>query len=441
MAYNNLGNVCRALGNRDAAAEYYRQATRIQPDYAEAHGNLGAVLQEQGKLDGALLCYEQALRLQPTFPDAHNNLATAYLGQGKLQEALSHYDQAVQLKPDYVEAHWNRSCLRLLLGDFEGGWPEYEWRLRQAHVPQRSFQQPLWDGSLLNGKTILLYAEQGFGDTFQFIRYAALVKQRGGNVIVECPSALERVLGGVPGIDEIKTHDPGASAEGSAFGYRFDFQAPLLSLPGILQTTIDTIPAAVPYLHPRAELELQWRRELRKRRPSDFLVGIAWQGRLTYGFDKKRSIDLTHFVRLAQVAGVHLISLQKGPGTEQLTRMKTEGGRKKQEVLPCSVSSFRLHPSSFVLDEASGPFMDTCAIMQNLDLVISSDTAVPHLAGALGVPVWVALPAVPDWRWLLEREDSPWYPNMRLFRQTRQGCWDDVFERMAGELERLVRNK
>jgi len=431
MAHNNLGNVHRAQGKSEDAAECYRQATRIQPDYAEAHGNLGAVLQEQGKLHEALPCYEKALRLQPTFPDAHNNLATALLGQGCLDEAMTHYDQAVLLRPNYVEAHWNRSCLRLLRGDFEGGWPEYEWRSRQAHVAQRSFRQPLWDGSELNNRTIFLYAEQGFGDTLQFIRYACLVKRRGGIVIVECQPALARLLANIPGIDHLV-------AEGSPLPV-FDVQAPLLSLPGIFHTTLDTIPARVPYVYPNAELVKCWKSRKsevgsRKSNPllrtsdfglptSDFLVGIAWQGRPTYGFDRLRSIPLAQLARLAEVPGVRLISLQKGPGAVDLRAL---AGR------------FPVLDLGSRLDEASGAFMDTAAVMRNVDLVIASDTAVPHLAGALGVPVWVTLPAVPDWRWLLQREDSPWYPTMRLFRQTRSGSWEDVVNRIADELKAVV---
>jgi hypothetical protein len=237
----------------------------------------------------------------------------------------------------------------------------------------------------------------------------------------------------------------------------------LLSLPGLFQTTATSAPADVPYLRADAALMEHWRRELRndegekmkdKRvaasvssfilHPSSIRVGIAWQGSPTFRGDAQRSISLSRFEPLTRVQGVHLVSLQKGPGTEQLETTKEESGsrkdesgRMKQEELLCS-SSFIHHLSSFVLDESSGPFMDTAAIIMSLDLVVCCDTAVAHLAGALGVPVWVALSLVPDWRWLLLREDSPWYPSMRLFRQSRYGQWEDVFERMAEELRKVV---
>jgi hypothetical protein len=221
----------------------------------------------------------------------------------------------------------------------------------------------------------------------------------------------------------------------------FDVQAPLLSLPGVLHTELATIPANVPYVYADGTLLRHWRQRLALHfapRGSQFLIGIAWQGDLANPAQRLRSIRLTQFAALAQVPGVRLISLQKGPGTEQLERMKDEGGRMKHEEVTGFSSSFSFQPSSFVLDEASGAFMDTAAIMMHLDLVITSDTAVAHLAGALGVPVWLAVPMVPDWRWLLGREDSPWYPTMRLFRQRQQGQWEGVFQDIAGELTKLI---
>jgi hypothetical protein len=226
-----------------------------------------------------------------------------------------------------------------------------------------------------------------------------------------------------------------------------------------MRTTLGTVPASVPYLRADAELVEHWRAELRESakckvqsakpeipaftthfapHTSDFFVGIAWQGNPTLGGDRERSILLAEFAPLAQVPGLRLISLQKGPGSEQLEKMKDKGGRMKQEVSPGFSSSFILHPSSFVLDETSGPFMDTAAIMTSLDLVICSDSAVAHLAGALGISVWLVLGVIPDWRWMLQREDSPWYPTMRLFRQTQRDNWSEVFTRMAEELRKSL---
>jgi len=432
-AHNALGLLLPSLGRLEEAVTHCRQALHYRPEYPEAHNNLANALHLQDKLDEAVAHYHQALRLMPHYAEAHNNLGLALTGQAKLDEALAHYRQCLETRPDFAGAHWNRSLLWLLRGNFEQGWQEYEWR--RWTLPEfttRPFSQPLWDGSALSGRTILLVAEQGLGDTLQSIRYAPLVKQRGGTVIVECLPPLLRLLAGFPGIDRLV-------ARGSPLP-AFDVQAPLLSLPRIFHTALATIPRAVPYLRANPQLVEHWRKSPKSEvrspksnpslrtsdfglRTSDFLVGLAWQGSPTYRYDRQRSIPLAHFARLAKAEGVQLISLQKGPGTEQLGALAGQ--------LPVLDLGSRL-------DEGSGAFMDTAAIMMNLDLVISSDTAIPHLAGALGVPAWVALPLVPNWRWLLEREDSPWYPTMRLFRQTRQGQWEDVFERMAEELKAVV---
>jgi hypothetical protein len=420
----------------------------------EAHNGLGCALERLDQIEEAIRCFRQAISLDPTFATAHNNLGTALERQEKLEEALTSYEQAMSLKPDYAAARWNRARLWLLLGNFEQGWPEYEGRWTQTNTARRTFAQPLWDGSDLNGRTILLYAEQGLGDTMQFVRYAPLVKRshesgvraqgsgarsQHGRVIVECQPALMKLLAIVPGIDcLIEQGSPLPS---------FDCQASLGSLPGIFRTSVDTIPAAIPYLQADPKLVHKWTSDIRHR-PSAFLVGICWQGNPAYGFDRQRSIPLSQFAPLAKLQGVRLISLQKGPGTEQLERMKDgsgrlkdEGGRMKIEEVADFSSSFIIHPSSFHIDEASGPFMDTAAIMRSLDLVITSDTAVAHLAGALGVATWLLLPLVPDWRWLLKREDSPWYPSMRLFRQMKDGCWEAIFQRVADALWGIISHR
>jgi hypothetical protein len=325
--------------------------------------------------------------------------------------------------------------LWLMRGDLEQGWGEYEWRWKIAGNPRRYASQPLWDGSPLAGRTILVYWEQGLGDTMQFVRYLPLLRQLGAGTILECPPGLIPLLSSAAGVDHL-------IAQGST-PPSFDVQAPLLDLPAIIQTSLNHIPAAIPYLDADPRLVEYWPEELQKDEggrmkderiahsdssfilpPSSFRVGIAWQGTPTHRLDRQRSISLAEFGPLAEVDGVRLISLQKGAGAGQTETIKDEGGRMKV--------------SSFVLDETVGAFMDSAAIIKSLDLVVSSDTAVPHLAGALGVPVWVALSTVPDWRWLLEREDSPWYPTMRLFRQTRAGQWADVFERMARELHKIL---
>jgi hypothetical protein len=254
-----------------------------------------------------------------------------------------------------------------------------------------------------------LWAEQGLGDTLQFIRYAPRVKQRGGIVLVEPPAPLARLVAGCPGIDRLV-------APGSVLADSFDVHAPLMSLPGLLGTTLATVPARVPYLVADAALTGSWREQLRPLR--GFKIGIAWQGNPQHPRDRFRSIPLSQFAPLAGIEGVRLLSLQKGPGSEQLAAV---------------AHHFVVTDLGSQLDD----MMDTAAVMRNLDLVITADTAIAHLAGALGVPVWVALPVAPDWRWLLERQDSPWYPTMRLFRQARWGDWEDVFQRLAAALRTI----
>jgi hypothetical protein len=272
----------------------------------------------------------------------------------------------------------------------------------------------LWQGEPLAGKTILLHAEQGLGDTIQFIRYAPIVKQHGATVIVECQKPLLGLLQGCPGVDQLV-------GQGDAIA-GFDVHAPLLSVPGILKTTVETVPARIPYLFPKPALVEHWRTRLIQL--GGFKIGIAWQGNPRYPNDRFRSIPLRCFAPLAQVPAVRLISLQKGPGAEQLAEVR---------------NLFPIADLAGELDQQSGPFVDTAAVMKNLDLVITSDTAAAHLAGALGAAVWVALPSAPDWRWSLDRCDSPWYPTMRLFRQRDWGNWQDVFEEIEQALPAAVR--
>jgi hypothetical protein len=279
----------------------------------------------------------------------------------------------------------------------------------------------LWDGGDLSGKTILLDAEQGLGDTIQFIRYASIVKRCGGTVIVECPKPLLTLLEGCAGVDRWIAHGAELPA--------FDVRAPLLSLPGILKTTVETIPAEVPYLFAKPALVKRWRERLRGI--DGFKVGIHWQGRATYRGDRFRSIPLRCFAPLARMADVRLIGLQKGFGTEQVAEFC--------HLVRCDGQERPSYTDlADELDRESGPFMDTAAVMKNVDLVITSDTAIAHLAGALGVPVWVALSSSPDWRWMLDRADSPWYLTIRLFRQREPGNWHGVFAEMESVLrERL----
>jgi tetratricopeptide (TPR) repeat protein len=411
-ASNNLGTILESMGNLDEASAYYHQALRGRPDFAEVHNNLGVVLNKQGKHQEALDHYHRALQLKPDYGDAHHNLGTVLVDLGRLSEGVASYERALKLKPDYVEAHLGRAQAWLQMGDFERGWPEFEWRWRRKEFPPRPFAQPLWDGSPLAGRTILLHAEQGFGDTLQFIRFTPLVKQRGGHVIVECQDVLLPLLATGPGIDRIVARESALPP--------FDTHAPLVSLPRILRTTLAAVPAEVPYLAADPGSLERWRPAVGSDQA--FKIGIAWQGNPGHSNDRNRSVPLVHFEPLAQVDGVRLLSLQKGPGSEQLA------GAAERFAVTDLASQFQT-------------FQDTAGVLKNLDLVVTVDSAVAHCAGALGVPVWVLLPFAADWRWLLHREDNPWYPTMRLFRQKEPCQWAEVFARIAAEVRHQVEAK
>jgi tetratricopeptide (TPR) repeat protein len=412
-ACNNLGLALQDEGRTDESLACYRRALELKPDYAEAQLNLGNVLRDRAELDEAIACYHRALELKPDYSEAHGNLGTAFYDQGKLDDALACYDRAVALKPDSAEARFNRCVVWLLLGNLREGWPEYECRWRTKQFQPLPFRQPLWDGQPLPGKTILLHAEQGLGDAIQFIRYAPLVQQAGARVVVECQRPLLRLLAGCRGVDKLIGRGDDLPP--------FDVYAPLLSLPGIFQTRLDNVPAEVPYLFAAPSLVEHWRGRLLNL--PGFKVGIAWQGASGHLRDRWRSIPLRYFAPLAEIAEVRLVSLQKHGGSDQLAEVAEQ---------------FQVVDFAEELDEAAGPFMDTAALMTQLDLVITSDTVTAHLAGALGVPVWVALPAVPDWRWLLDRSDSPWYPTMRLFRQQKPADWTGVFDEIKSALLRRL---
>jgi FkbM family methyltransferase len=410
--HNNLGLALLELDRLTEGEAAVREALYLNPEYAPAHNNLGIALWRQGRLEEAKASYEEALRRRPDFAEAVNNLGNTLRDLGRLDEAEARFEQAIALKPDYVDAHWNRSLLWLLRGDFARGWPEYEWRWRLRTFPAMDFPQPRWDGGPLEGKTILLHAEQGLGDTLQFVRYAPLLKRRGATVVLQAPPPLLRLLAGAPGIDVLLPEKAPLPP--------FDVHMPLLSLPLLFGTDLNSIPADVPYLHPDPALVERWQTRLAAL--GGFKVGIAWQGSGKNRTDHLRSIPLEAFEPLARVEGVRLVSLQKGAGSEQV---RAVAGRFAVAELPG-------------LDESGGAFVDTAAVLAGLDLVVCCDTALGHLAGALGVPCWLALMAVPDWRWLLGRDDSPWYPRCRLFRQDRPGDWDGVFRRLADALRRRL---
>ena len=403
--HNNLGNVLHEQGRFSDARLCYEEALRRDPSYAEAHNNLANSLYQLGLFLEALPHYLEAVRLKPGYAEAYNSFAVALRDQGLLSEALGCYEEALRLAPENADAHTGRAILRLLLGDFERGWPEYEWRWKAKGFPRRVFQQPLWDGALHPGARILLDAEQGLGDTIQFLRYVPLVKQTGATVLVECQPRLVPLLETVPEIDQV-------IAAGSPLP-SFDAHLPFLSLPVVFHTTLETIPKWVPYLRvPQTKLE-SWRR--RVGAGGFKKVGIAWAGSPTYKKDRDRSLPLSEFAPLSGIPGIRLFSLQKMTGESELS-----SGAAGLEIED--------------LEAGANEITDTAAAIQSLDLVIAADTMVAHMAGALGAPVWTLLPFAADWRWLLGREDTPWYPTMRLFRQSRPGEWRPVIERVAEAL-------
>lgn len=414
-AYNNQGIALARLARREEAADSYRQALRVRSDYPEAHNNLGITLTELGDCDAALEHYAAALAVKPDYAAAYSNRGITLTEQGRLAEAHASYAEALRIDPHYADGHMNRSLVRLLTGDFAAGWKEYEWRWKCGHARMPAMTQPLWTGQPLDGKRIVIHAEQGLGDTLQFVRLLRLVQRRGAHVTFMCQKALLPLIARTPGIDRLlpKIMDGDLPA--------CDYHAPLLGLPRVLGLDASNIPAEAPYVSPDPVLLERW--SARLDRSARLRVGINWQGNPQYRGDRQRSIPLVHFAPLGRLPGVRLYSLQKNFGREQLLDAGVE----------LAVTDLGPH-----LDEQSGPFMDTAALATTLDVVITSDTAVAHLCGAVGARTWLALPYAADWRWLRDIETSPWYPTMRLFRQPQPGDWSAVFNRIAEELESLA---
>ena len=410
IAHYNLGLALARQNRFDEAITAFRRALELRPDYVEAHSNLGAALAVQGKFDEAMDSYHRALALRPDDPDAHNNQGAALAELGQFAEAIAAYRRSLRSQPAGKGAQFNLALQLLLRGDFAEGWPLFEARWEALHYARRDFSQPRWDGSFLDGRRVFIHAEQGFGDSIQFIRYARLIADRGGQVIVGCQPPLQALFRGAPGVSEVL-----------AFGDAlppFDLHVPMLSLPLVFQTTPENIPRVVPYLFADPARRETWRG--RMGGPSSrFRVGLVWAGNSTLSRDRIRSLPAHYLLPLLAIDGVDFFSVQK------------EGGRAQIQNLP---GAERIIDHTAHLHD----FADTAAFVKELDLVISVDTAVAHLGGALGCPVWTLLPFVPDWRWGLETEQAPWYPTMRLFRQPAAGDWESVIRRVREELSRIV---
>ncbi|HUN75708.1 MAG TPA: tetratricopeptide repeat protein [Steroidobacteraceae bacterium] len=449
MAYNNRGLVLQGLRRYDEAAASYQRALALQADYADAYNNLGTLQYELLEPAAALASWRRALELQPCMSGLHGNLSNALrdlerpgeaLAESELAiredpaaavnhcnrgnalfdlarftEALASYDRALELDPSCALARFNKGLCLLLAGEFAAGLPLYEWRKRLGSYPSFASPAPTWRGAEdIAGKTLLIHADQALGDTIQFCRYAKLAAARGARVVLAAQPQLRELLAGLgPGI-RIVARDARPEAH--------DLHCPLMSLPLAFGTTLADIPAGVPYLFSEPPRAARWRQQLGEE---GFKIGIVWQGSRSH-IDVGRSLPLEMFARLSTIPTVRLISLQKGAPANELRAASQDLG---VELL------------GETFDAGPQAFLDSAAVMMHLDLIITSDTALAHLAGALGRPTWVALKHVPDWRWLLERADCPWYPSVRVFRQSHHGDWQGVFAAMQAELVALVQPK
>lgn len=398
--HNGLAMALSDNLQRERAANAYRFAVQLKPDYVEAWNNLAGVLREMGQLDESAEAIATVLKLQPRLPSAHLNLAIVRAAQERFPDAMNCYRQAIDLQPDYAEAHMSLGILHLLLGDFPHGWAEYRWRLNLAAPPVR----PYWSGEDLREKTILLRAEQGFGDTIQFIRYVPLLARTGAKILLSCQPELSSLLTDLVAVLPSRQPFP-----------PHDFQCPMLNLPLAFHTDLTNIPASVPYLKARKDLSQAWSHRLGPK-TGKLRIGLVWAGRPAHQQDAFRSISLDQLSSILAVPDVEFFSLQIGPAAQQAAR-------------------HNIHDFTADLHD----FRDTAALIDHLDLVVTVDTAVAHLAGAMAKPVWVLLTRVPDWRWMLDRPDSPWYPTMRLFRQPKRGDWTTPINSVAAELAQLAR--
>ena len=437
LYHYHLGIALADEGDQSAAELSYRAAIHFNPGYTEALNNLGLIHFDTDRLESAALLFKDALRVQPRFTNAMYNLGMTLQALAMPLQALSVYDRVLELMPDSAETRFNRAACLLQTGRFEAGWHDYEFRFQGKTNDHCIAGSKRWDGRYFRDQRLLVLDEQGIGDTLQFIRYLPMVKERGGTVIFRSVSSLLELLDGFPGIDELYHSDQTDGKRVAA-----DWFIPLMSLPMIFRTGFDNIPAAIPYVFPKSEKAARWNKRISEGR---FKVGLVWAGRPTANYESSqsagaaanqlklsgvpasriagsRSRRLDLFKPLANIPGLQLYGLQKGPEAVQADDLAEEMG-------------------IISLGPEFSDFADTAAAIDALDLVVSVDTSVAHLAGAMGKPVWVLLPHAPDWRWMLERQDSPWYPGMRLFRQQRRGEWRPVFERVAAELRRVVQQK
>ncbi len=399
--YNNLGSVLKAQAHFEQATAHFQQAIQLKPNYVEAYYNLGNVNAAQMNYEQAIHCYQQAIKVDKPYAPAYHNMGVMYDKQNQMEAAINSYQQALQYQPDAAETHFDYAVALLKQGEFLEGWSEYEWRFKLGKGNYPFLPKPRWQGENLQNKRLLIHWEQGFGDTIQFARYLSLINT--DRVLFACPQILAPLFEKMSNVEIII-----ADHMEQTLSIDYDVWLPLLSLPHVLQTTLDTIPAQVAYISANSKKAVFWQAHLPQ---TGFKIGIVWAGRATHENDQNRSCPITYFLALAQLPNVHLFSLQK------------DNNQALPADLPLTLLNEHLHD-----------FSDTAAIIANLDLVISVDTAVAHLASAMNCPTWLLLPYAAEWRWLVDRNDSPWYPNMRLFRQTQIGDWQGVFEQVIEQI-------
>jgi tetratricopeptide (TPR) repeat protein len=406
----NLGTELAQQGRLTEAVVRYRQAIQLKPDYLEALNNLGITLVDLGQVEEALVCYQKAMYLRPEHPNAYNNCGAALAEQGRLNQAVGCYRQALARAPAMAEAHYNLARAMLANGDMPAGWAEFEWRWKtqQLRHADRQFKQPQWRGEAGLGRTLLIHAEQGFGDTLQFCRFAGLAAERGFRIILEVPQPLVRLMRSLVGVDVVVARGENLP--------EFDLHCPIMSLPMALGTKLHSIPATMPYLLADPRQVAVWRQGLAPTGAEARRMGVVWAGNprrdnpALAAIDRRRSLDPELLAPLFHVDGWCFFSLQKaGPAA----------------------------PAAFPLIDHMGQmadFADTAALIMQLDLVVAVDTAVAHLAAALGKPVWLLNRFDTCWRWMTDRRDSPWYPELRLYRQPRPGDWESVVAEAARDL-------
>jgi tetratricopeptide (TPR) repeat protein len=405
----NCGLVLGKLKRYREEIESYDRALLLNPHDAGILANRGVALSELGRDEEAIEWFDKSLAINPANAEILTNRGAALDKLARYEDALDAYRRALSIAPDYPEAHWNLALSRLLLGDFENGWKEYEWRWRTRKIKPslRTFAKPQWRGQApLAGRKILLYSEQGLGDTLHFCRYVELIAEMGAEVILQVQPALKTLLAGLQGVSRILATDEVAPD--------FDFHCPLLSVPLAFGARLDTVPCRIPYLTACSDLAAKW--HVRLENDGRRQIGIVWSGSTTNTNDRCRSIPPKLFSRLMDV-DARFVSLQK-------------------EIAPDAAAFFDAYPEMRHFETELNDFSDTAALIQSLDLVITVDTAVAHLAGALGKPVWILLPYRPEFRWLLNRDDSPWYSTARLFRQPERGDWEGVIADVVHQLAR-----